>query len=208
MSPEQAQGEEVDYRTDIYSLGVVLYRMLTGTAPFVRSTPAAVLLAHVAYEPPSVSQVNPSVPKPVEAVVLKAMAKDRNQRYQSAGQLARDLRVAITGQMPDDLVLPVPTVYTAAPSPTLVATPTTASMIPARPQPAAVLTTTSMTPSQPLPAAAPSYAPTSQKKAGGMSPLVYIGLGVAGLVVLCVAGIAVATALGLFKPGGPATPRC
>jgi hypothetical protein len=147
--------------------------------------------------------------------VIKAMAKDRNQRYQSAGQLARDLRVAITGQMPDDLTLPAPTVYTAAPSPTLVATPTTASLTPARPQPAAVPdyalaapTTASMTPPHPLTAAAPGYAPTAKKKAGGTSPLIYIGLGVAGLVVLCVAGIAVATALGLFKPGGgTATPQ-
>jgi len=215
MSPEQAQGEEVDYRTDLYSFGVVLYRMLTGTAPFVRSTPAAVLLAHVAYEPPSVSQVNQSVPKSVEAVVLKAMSKDRNQRYQSAGQLARDLRVAITGQMPEGLTLPVPTAHVAAPSPTLVATPTTASMTPQRPLPAAAPDytlaapmTASMTPPQPLTAAVPGYAPTAQKKAGGTSPLIYIGLGVAGLVVLCVAGIAVATALGLFKPGGgTATPQ-
>ncbi len=106
MSPEQVQGEEVDYRTDIYSLGVVLYRMLTGSAPFERTTPAAVLLAHVACEPPSVSQVNRSVPGSVEAVVLKAMAKKCNQRYESAGQLARDLRVAITGQMPAGLKAP------------------------------------------------------------------------------------------------------
>jgi predicted Ser/Thr protein kinase len=220
MSPEQAQGEEVDYRTDIYSLGVVLYRMLTGTAPFVRSTPAAVLLAHVAYEPPPVSQINPSVPKPVEAVVLKAMAKDRDQRYQSAGQLARDLHVAITGQMPEGLTVPIPAARAAAPPPTLVATPTTASLTPARQQPAAAPgytqaapttaapMTVATTPPQPFTAATPSYAPTTPKKAGGTSPLIYIGLGVAGLVVLCVAGIAVAAALGLFKPGaGPATPQ-
>jgi hypothetical protein len=135
------------------------------------------------------------------------MAKDRNQRYQSAGQLARDLRVAITGQMPEGLALPAPTVYTAAPSPTLVATPTTAALTPARPQPAAAPTTASMTPAQPLPAA-PGYAPAAPKKAGGTSPLIFVGLGVAGLVVLCVAGIAVAMALGVFKPGGgTATPQ-
>jgi tRNA A-37 threonylcarbamoyl transferase component Bud32 len=106
MSPEQVQGEEIDHRTDVYSLGIVLYRMLTGSAPFERTTPAAVLLAHVASEPPSVSQINRGVPLSVEAVVLKAMAKKRDQRYEFAGQLARDLRVAITGQMPAGLKAP------------------------------------------------------------------------------------------------------
>ncbi len=179
MSPEQAQGEDVDHRTDIYSLGVVLYQMLTGTAPFVRTTPAAVLMAHVAYAPPSIVQLNPTVPKPVEAVVLKAMSKDRNQRYQSAGQLAQDLQVAITGQLPAGLKLP-PAV---APSPAVA--PTTQMPATAAPVP----------PTTVAPAPGAPVAPAKRKT----SPLIFAGLGAAVLVVLCVSGIAVAAALGVFN---------
>jgi len=179
MSPEQAQGEDVDHRTDIYSLGVVLYQMLTGTAPFVRSTPAAVLMAHVAYAPPSIIQLNPTVPKPVEAVVLKAMSKDRNQRYESAGQLAQDLQVAITGQLPAGLRLPP----VAVPPPSMA--PTTQM-----PSPAAPVLPTTVAPAPSVPSA-----PAKRKT----SPLIFVGLGAALLVVLCVSGIAVAAALGVFN---------
>ena len=179
MSPEQAQGEEVDHCTDIYSLGVVLYHMLTGTVPFSRTTPAAVLMAHVAYEPPSIMQLNPSVPKPVEAVVLKAMAKDRRQRYQSAGQLARDLQVAITGQMPAGLKLPPVAVPPSSQAPTT-----------QMPAPAVTVPPTFVTP-------APSAVAAPAK--GKASPLIFAGLGAAVLVVLCVSGLAVAAALGVFN---------
>ena len=178
MSPEQAQGEEVDYRTDIYSLGVVLYRMLTGTAPFVRSTPAAVLLAHVAYEPPPTSQFSPSVPKSVEAVVIKAMSKDCSQRYQSAGQLARDLRVAITGQMPAGL---------KAPSPARGAKPVSAvARMPAPKTPPPTPKTSPSVASTVL-VSAPA-APVATRKAGGVSPLAMVGLLLALLAVFAVAG--------------------
>ncbi len=179
MSPEQAQGEEVDQCTDIYSLGVVLYHMLTGTVPFARTTPAAVLMAHVAYEPPSIMQLNPSVPKPVEAVVLKAMAKDRRQRYQSAGQLAHDLQMAIMGQMPAGLKLPPAAV-------SLPSQPPTTQM----PAPAATVPPTFVTP-------APSAVPAPAKSKA--SPLILAGLGAAVLVVLCISGLAVAAALGVFN---------
>ena len=179
MSPEQAQGEDVDHCTDIYSLGVVLYHMLTGTVPFARTTPAAVLMAHVAYDPPSIMQLNPSVPKPVEAVVLKAMAKDRRQRYQSAGQLAHDLQVAITGQMPAGLKLPP----VAVPPPSQ---PPTTQM----PAPAVTVPPTFVTP-------APSAVSAPAK--GKASPLILAGLGAAVLVVLCISGLAVAAALGVFN---------
>jgi hypothetical protein len=186
MSPEQAQGEDVDYRTDIYSLGVVLYQMLTGTAPFVRATTAAVLMAHVAQPPPSIIQLNPTVPKSVEAVVFKAMAKDRKQRYQSAGQLAQDLRVAITGQMPEGLALP----SAVAPLPSVA--PTTQVSAPAAPVPPTTV------------APAPRVPPAPAKRK--VSPFVVAGLGAAVLVVLCVSGIAIAAALGVLNPRTPTTP--
>ncbi|MBE9508543.1 MAG: serine/threonine protein kinase, partial [Chloroflexi bacterium] len=106
MSPEQAEGEQVDNRTDIYSLGVVIFKMLTGHVPFSKSTPHAVLIAHITQEPPSITSINPSLPPAIEAVVRKAMAKDRETRYARVGELARDLTTAATGQVPAGLKAP------------------------------------------------------------------------------------------------------
>ena len=106
MSPEQAEGEEIDHRTDIYSLGVVLFKMLTGRVPFAKSTPHAVLIAHITQEPPSLSSVSPGLPAPIEAVVRKALAKDPDKRYARANDLARDLAIAARGEMPPDVKKP------------------------------------------------------------------------------------------------------
>ena len=104
MSPEQAEGEDIDHRTDIYSLGVVLFKMLTGRVPFSRSTPHAVLIAHMTQEPPSISSISPGLPAPLEAVVRKALAKNVDERYTRASELARDFDLAARGQMPPGLV--------------------------------------------------------------------------------------------------------
>jgi serine/threonine protein kinase len=96
MSPEQAKGEELDHRADIYSLGVTIYHMLTGIVPFAKPTPHAVMMAHVTEEPPSMTSLGQQTPLEVEAVVIKAMAKEPADRYQWAGDLARDLENAIT----------------------------------------------------------------------------------------------------------------
>jgi len=106
MSPEQGEGEHVDHRTDIYSLGVVVFKVLTGQVPFSKSTPHAVLIAHITQDPPSITDINPSLPPAVEAVVRKAMAKDREDRYAHAGELARDLATALKGQVPAGLKVP------------------------------------------------------------------------------------------------------
>lgn len=98
MSPEQiARPREIDHRTDIYSFGCVLYDMLTGRPPFVSpegDTDFTVMNGHLTQPPPSIRSLNPETPEAVEQVVLKCLAKDPKDRYQSGDELARALRRA------------------------------------------------------------------------------------------------------------------
>ena len=92
LSPEQATGNPIDQRTDIYSLGVILYQMLGGRIPFTGATPVAIAIKQTMEEPPPITDVNPALPRGVVAVIIKAIAKKPDQRYATAGELGQALR--------------------------------------------------------------------------------------------------------------------
>ncbi|MER7128958.1 Stk1 family PASTA domain-containing Ser/Thr kinase [Streptosporangium saharense] len=101
LSPEQARGERVDARSDLYSTGCVLYELLTGQPPFTGDSPVAIAYQHVREDPIPPSQIDPDIPRWADAIVLKAMAKDPAQRYQSASDMRADIQRAMSG-MPTD----------------------------------------------------------------------------------------------------------
>jgi beta-lactam-binding protein with PASTA domain/predicted Ser/Thr protein kinase len=95
LSPEQARGGEVDPRSDLYSLGVVLYELLTGKTPFDGETPVEIAMKHLSNAPKPPSKLRPDVPRELDMVVLRALAKNPDERYQSADEMEADLeRVA------------------------------------------------------------------------------------------------------------------
>ena len=123
FSPEQAQGYQVDGRTDVYALGVVMYEMLTGQAPFSGDSPVAVAMKHVREQPVPPSQYVPDLPPDLERIVLTAMSKDLATRYQSAEEMRADLIAFGRGRpinAPAPATIPghddVPTMAAAAPA--------------------------------------------------------------------------------------------
>src|SRR5215468_8408640 len=97
LSPEQARGERVDARSDLYSTGCLLYELLTGRPPFLGDSPVAIAYQHVRENPIPPSRLDPDIPPWADAIVLKAMAKAPGDRYQSAADMRTDIQRALSG---------------------------------------------------------------------------------------------------------------
>jgi serine/threonine-protein kinase len=120
LSPEQAKGTAVDQRSDIYSLGIVLYELLTGSVPFTGDTPVEIAMKHISQTPEPPSAMRPDVPHELDMVVVRSLAKDPSERYQSAEEMEADLErvqrgVAISPETEDSAtqILSAPTTVMA-----------------------------------------------------------------------------------------------
>lgn len=182
MSPEQALGQSGDHRVDIYSLGVMLFQMVTGSLPFDADTPLAVVMQHVNSPTPQPDTLIPDIPWGLQEVILKSMAKSADDRYQSAGEFAAALRavdLSASGKRPA-VAVPPPTPPEEYPTPAL-----TEVMMP-EPETAVVTPT-------------PEGMTETKKRPAWVFPLI-------GVIVLAViAGILVASGLFSAAPEPTAT---
>jgi len=97
MSPEQAQGNEIDGRSDVYGLGVIVFQMLSGQQPYNADTPMGVVVKHITEPVPEILRTTPGLPHEVDGIIKSSMAKDRNKRYSSAVELAKALNLVAFG---------------------------------------------------------------------------------------------------------------
>jgi eukaryotic-like serine/threonine-protein kinase len=217
MSPEQARGEKIDLRTDIYALGILIFEVFTGRVPFKAETPLATILKHLQEPPPLDDPAAAGVPDGVKAVIRKALAKDPAERHQTVEDLAAQLRAAREGKpLLPTLTMPVteparPAVA-AAPPPAAPATyvapaPTAVHREPA---PTALHRETPRPAPPPAPAPSaprPTPGPAAHRTAPAPRRSSNLGLWIGGgVVVLLVLGVsAVVVVWNLMKPTPPGT---
>lgn len=189
MSPEQAQGEEIDGRSDVYALGVIVFEMLTGTQPYQSTTPMGVVLKQITEPVPRILEKAPDLPPVVQAIIEKAMAKKPSDRFSTAGELSAALsNLAHGGDATVQVNLPNYSNETIiAPGRTVIKTAKT--NLPRKSAPGAA------------PEASPQEEPAPARR--GVPALVFIMAGLAGICLLAVAASAV---FKMCLPLGPLTP--
>ncbi|MEO6062702.1 MAG: protein kinase [Thermoflexales bacterium] len=214
MSPEQARGERLDGRSDIYAMGVMLFEMLAGSLPYRSETPTGLMMKHILDPIPRLATVAPGLPGAWQAVIDRAMAKRHEDRYANMASLANDLRAIADGRSmtaTPPMESPNPVLVAGAPmtqlyglpasrqtpigATSVLGAPTVARGTPLRSLPAQGTMAMMLPASQAPPAAAPA-----QRRA---SPLLIV-LGVLGAVMLCGGGFAALSASGALAGGGPA----
>src|SRR4029077_11625571 len=129
LSPEQARGGEVDPRSDLYSLGVVLYELLTGKTPFDGETPVEIAMKHLSNTPKPPSKLRPDVPRELDMVVMRALAKNPDDRYQSADEMEADLERVARGARVSATTVDTATQVLSRPAAATAAASTAATMI-------------------------------------------------------------------------------
>src|SRR5213596_3225521 len=142
LSPEQARGAPVDPRSDLYSIGIVLYELLTGTLPFTGDTPVEIAMKHLSTVPEAPSARRPEVPRDLDLIVTRALAKDPRDRYQSAEEMEADLERILRGAAvsPETAesatqIMRAPTQPLAATAATMIAPPRRTTQLPPPPPP-------------------------------------------------------------------------
>ena len=189
MSPEQGSGSKIDHRTDIYSLGVMLYELVVGEVPYTAETPMAVVVKHIVDPLPLPQDKNPNVPERLQQVILKALAKNPADRYDHAGEIVQAME-AVVGQNPD---------WSAA----------SIKVVDAVREPVVDTPATKLLEDEELESPTAAEAPTVKEPAAGSKPAVptrpktkrrlwpYL---VGGISILAVCGIAGVLAANAFKP--------
>jgi serine/threonine-protein kinase len=202
MSPEQIRGERPDHRADIYSLGVMLYEMLNGRPPFEADSAMTIMMMHLHDPIPDVLSLAPGTPAGFKTIIERALAKDPNQRYQSAGEMAAAIRQALTAptaQSAGTMVEASPA-HTAVETPRVTAAPEATYIEPAAPRPAAPQGTVAPAGAR---ASGGRAAPPPAKK--GINRTLLLGGG-AAIILLLLCVIAGAIALPGLLNGSAGTP--